>query len=83
MSVSPGGAESSSAGGVDFLDQYCVKMVDFGVSKVEVEASKSNTMIAFGIGTAVYRAPEVHPKANSKGLGKKNRKKKKFGSKGT
>jgi serine/threonine protein kinase len=55
-------------------DQYYVKLVDFGVSKVEVEASKPNTMTACGIGTTMYRAPEVHPKANpnSKGIGKVN-----------
>jgi serine/threonine protein kinase len=56
------------------VDQYCVKLVDFGGSKVEVEASKSNTMTACGTGTTMYRAPEVHPMANpnAKGIGKVN-----------
>jgi serine/threonine protein kinase len=55
-------------------DHFSVKLVDFGVSKVEVEASKPNTMTACGTGTWMYRAPEVHPKANpkSKVLGKVN-----------
>jgi hypothetical protein len=44
------------------------------VSKVEVEASKPNIMTACGTGTTMYRAPEVHPKANpnSKGIEKVN-----------
>jgi serine/threonine protein kinase len=56
------------------VDDLCVKLVDFGGSKVEVEASKPNTMTARGIGTTMYRAPEAHPKANPKsnGIGKVN-----------
>ncbi|KAG0616745.1 hypothetical protein M758_5G139200 [Ceratodon purpureus] len=55
-------------------DHYCVKLVDFGVSKTEVEVSKINTMTYRGIGTTMYRAPEAHPKANeeTKGIGKVN-----------
>ncbi|KAG0577474.1 hypothetical protein KC19_5G159100 [Ceratodon purpureus] len=55
-------------------DHYCVKLVDFEVSKTEVEVSKSNTMTYRGIGTTMYRAPEAHPKANeaTKGIGKVN-----------
>ncbi|KAG0559666.1 hypothetical protein KC19_10G121800 [Ceratodon purpureus] len=41
-------------------DQYCVKLVDFGLSKVRVEACKSNVMTGAGIGTTKYRAPEAH-----------------------
>ena len=48
-------------------DQYCVKLVDFGLSKTKVEASKSNTMSGFGIGTTRYRAPEVNQKAHLNG----------------
>ncbi|KAG0568378.1 hypothetical protein KC19_6G015800 [Ceratodon purpureus] len=50
-------------------DHYCVKLVDFGVSKTKVEVSKSNTMTRVGIGTTYYRAPEVHPKAHPDGIG--------------
>ncbi|KAG0616923.1 hypothetical protein M758_5G152000 [Ceratodon purpureus] len=55
-------------------DHYCVKLVDFGVSKTEVEVSKLNTMTDRGIGTTMYRAPEAHPKANeaTRGIGKVN-----------
>ncbi|KAG0577478.1 hypothetical protein KC19_5G159500 [Ceratodon purpureus] len=55
-------------------EHYCVKLVDFGVSKTEVQVSKLNTMTYRGIGTTMYRAPEAHPKANeaTKGIGKVN-----------
>ena len=53
-------------------DHYCVKLVDFGVSKGEVKVSQSNTMTYRGIGTTTYRAPEVHPKANPNGAGRVN-----------
>ena len=55
-------------------DHYCVKLVDFGGSKTEVEVSKLNTMTYRGIGTTMYRAPEAHPKANEEtnGRGKVN-----------
>ncbi|KAG0553894.1 hypothetical protein KC19_12G047400 [Ceratodon purpureus] len=43
---------------------YCAKLVDFGTSKTQVVVSKSNTMTYQGIGTAVYRAPEVLPRGN-------------------
>ncbi|KAG0566741.1 hypothetical protein KC19_7G084300 [Ceratodon purpureus] len=45
-------------------DHFCVKLVDFETSKTQVEVSKSNTMTAHGIGTKMYRAPEVYPNAN-------------------
>jgi serine/threonine protein kinase len=56
------------------VDQFCMKLVDFGGSKVEVETSKPNTMTARGTGTTMYRAPEVHPMANPKSndIGKVN-----------
>ncbi|KAG0559668.1 hypothetical protein KC19_10G122000 [Ceratodon purpureus] len=53
-------------------NQYCVKLVDFGMSKVKVEVSKSNIMTGPGIGTTKYRAPEVHPNAHPDGHGKVN-----------
>jgi serine/threonine protein kinase len=52
------------------LDYYCVKLVDFGISKTKVEVSKSNTMTEKGIGTTRYRAPEVFPQAHPNGIGK-------------
>ena len=51
---------------------FCVKLVDFGMSKTKVEALKSNTVTALGIGTTMYRAPEVHPDANPGEKGKVN-----------
>ena len=42
-------------------DHYCVKLVDFGISKMKVEASEMNTMTSQGIGTTRYRAPEANP----------------------
>ena len=51
---------------------FCVKLVDFGMSKTKVEALKSNTATAPGIGTTLYRAPEVHPDANPGEKGKVN-----------
>ncbi|KAG0577469.1 hypothetical protein KC19_5G158600 [Ceratodon purpureus] len=51
-------------------DYFCVKLVDFGASKVKLEVSKSNTMTARGIGTTLYRAPEIHPSANSGRIGR-------------
>ncbi|KAG0616848.1 hypothetical protein M758_5G145700 [Ceratodon purpureus] len=53
-------------------DHFGVKLVDFGISKVKVEASKSNTMTYSGIGTTMYRAPEAHPMANPGGGAKVN-----------
>jgi serine/threonine protein kinase len=53
-------------------DHFCVKLVDFGMSKTEVNMFKSNTVTAAGIGTTMYRAPEVHPDANPEGKGKVN-----------
>ena len=44
-------------------DNFCVKLVDFGMSRTKVEVSKSNTISIPGVGTTTYRAPEVHPKA--------------------
>lgn len=35
--------------------QYCVKLVDFGLSKVKVKASKSNIATGRGIGTTITR----------------------------
>ncbi|KAG0616917.1 hypothetical protein M758_5G151400 [Ceratodon purpureus] len=49
---------------------FYVKLVDFGTSKTKVEVSKSNTMTARGIGTTMYRAPELHPSANSGRIGR-------------
>ena len=46
-------------------DNFCVKLVDFGMSKTKVEVSKSNTISIPGVGTTKYRAPEVHPKAHN------------------
>ncbi|KAG0616802.1 hypothetical protein M758_5G142600 [Ceratodon purpureus] len=43
-------------------DCFCIKLVDFGMSKIKVEANKANTISFSGVGTTVYRAPEVHPK---------------------
>ena len=45
------------------VDQFCLKLVDFGMSKTKVEVSKSTTMTGGGIGTTIYRAPEAHPDA--------------------
>lgn len=45
---------------------FCVKLADFGISKTEVEASKSNTVSIPGAGTTSYRAPEAYPKAKRK-----------------
>jgi serine/threonine protein kinase len=39
--------------------------VDFGMSKIKVEVSKSYTISIRGVGTTTYRAPEVHPKAHN------------------
>jgi len=46
-------------------DNFCVKLVDFGMSKTKVEVSKSNTISIPGVGTTRYRAPEVHPMAHN------------------
>lgn len=40
-------------------DCFCVKLVDFGVSKIEVEVDQANTMTGYNIGTTTYRAPEI------------------------
>ncbi|KAG0598648.1 hypothetical protein M758_12G090800 [Ceratodon purpureus] len=53
-------------------DYFCVKLVDFGMSKTKVQVSKSNTISVRGVGTTRYRAPEVHPKAHPDGKGKAN-----------
>ena len=52
-------------------DNFCVKLVDFGMSKTKVEVSKSNTISIPGVGTTRYRAPEVHPKAQNRTQGDK------------
>jgi serine/threonine protein kinase len=54
------------------VDDFCVKLVDFGMSKTKVEVSKANTISYRGVGTIMYRAPEVHPMANPDGEGKVN-----------
>ncbi|KAG0564268.1 hypothetical protein KC19_8G097200 [Ceratodon purpureus] len=54
----------------DLVDYFCVKLVDFGMSKTKVQVSKSNTISIPGVGTTNYRAPEVHPKAKLDGIGK-------------
>ena len=45
------------------VDAFCVKLVDFGMSKTEVEVSKSHTISVDGVGTTTYRPPEAFPKA--------------------
>lgn len=52
------------------VDQFRVKLVDFGMSKSKVCVSKSNTISIRGVGTTRYRTPEVQPKANPDGKGK-------------
>ena len=51
-------------------DLYCVKLVDFGLSKTKVDTLKSTTVTAQGIGTTMYRAPELHPKASLRRKGR-------------
>lgn len=46
---------------------YSVKLVDFGMSKTKVAVSKSNTISKLGVGTTIYRAPEVSPKLSAQG----------------
>lgn len=46
-------------------ENFCVKLIDFGLSKTKLEVSKSVTITAAGIGTTIYRAPELHPKART------------------
>lgn len=53
-------------------DHFCVKLVDFGTSKMKVEVSNSNTISYCGVGTKMYRAPEVHPNANYSRKGRAN-----------
>lgn len=48
-------------------EYFCVKLVDFGMSKTKVEVHKANTISQPGVGTTSYRAPEVHPKAHLDG----------------
>jgi len=48
-------------------EYFCVKLVDFGMSKTKVEVHKANTISQRGVGTTFYRAPEVHPKAHPDG----------------
>lgn len=50
-----------------FVNQYCVKLVNFGLSNTNIEASKSYTMSKFGIGTTMYRPPELYRKAHLEG----------------
>ena len=45
-------------------DKFQVKLVDFGLSKTKVEASRSNPASIRNCGTTTYRAPEVFSKGN-------------------
>jgi len=45
-------------------DKFQVKLVDFGLSKTKVEASRSNKVSIRNCGTTTYRAPEVFSKGN-------------------
>ncbi|KAG0608276.1 hypothetical protein M758_8G093400 [Ceratodon purpureus] len=54
----------------DLVDYFCLKLVDFGMSKTKVQVSKSDTMSMPGVGTTNYKAPEVHRKAHVDGKGK-------------
>ena len=56
----------------DLVDYYILKLVDFGMAKIKVEASKSNTISIPGVGTTCYRAPEVLRSAHLKGTEKVN-----------
>lgn len=47
-------------------DNFCVKLVDFGMSKTKLQVSKSNTISMPGVGTTMYRAPEVFPEAHQR-----------------
>ena len=47
-----------------------MKVVDFGISKAKVEASKLKSMTACVMGTRGYIAPEVYSKAHLEGEGK-------------
>ena len=49
------------------VDTYCVKLIDFGMSRTKVEVSKSNTISIPNIGTTRYRAPEVFRNAHQGG----------------
>ncbi|KAG0612669.1 hypothetical protein M758_6G044400 [Ceratodon purpureus] len=50
------------------LDEYyCVKLVDFGMSKTKVKVHRAHTISVLGVGTTIYRAPEVHPQAQTDG----------------
>jgi serine/threonine protein kinase len=51
-------------------DYFCVKLIDFGLSKTKFEFSELNTIS--GLGTTIYRAPEIHPKAHPNGKGLAN-----------
>lgn len=45
-------------------DKFQVKLVDFGLSKTKVEASRSNPVSIRNCGTTAYRAPEVFSKGD-------------------
>ena len=49
------------------VDTYCVKLIDFGMSKTKVEVSKSSTISVPNTGTTRYRAPEVFRNAQQEG----------------
>lgn len=57
---------------IQLENHFCVKLVDFGTSKTEVEVSRSNTVTALGIGTTTYRAPEISPSPHASRKGKAN-----------
>ena len=48
-------------------DEFQVKLVDFGMSKTKVEASRSNSVSIRNCGTTTYRAPEVFSKGDDPG----------------
>ena len=51
-------------------EYFCVKLVDFGLSKTKVELHRAHTISHVGVGTTIYRAPEVHPQAHPDRQGK-------------
>ena len=46
------------------VENFCVKLIDFGLSKAKVQASMSSTVSIPNCGTVTYRAPEVFSKAH-------------------